>query len=126
MISEPKSVGDSKNMWITKDVNVKAVFNSIRNIFTWVPGERVLLPEFGSNLRKYLYEQITPTNIERIISEIQSVCLRWEPRVNIVNVVNVGTVDDTEDNTVRLDIVFTIPSLSNEQYNYSYIYNRTQ
>lgn len=44
---------------VAKDVNVRAVFNSLHNIFTWTPGERVLDPEFGSRLRKMLYEQIT-------------------------------------------------------------------
>jgi len=43
-----------------KLVNVKAVTNSIHNIFTWTPGERILNPEFGSRLKKYLYEGIIP------------------------------------------------------------------
>jgi len=54
------------------------------------------------------------------------VCLRWEPRVNIISVIPVDSIPDTEDNTVRVDIIFTIPSLSSKQYQYSYIYDRTQ
>ena len=110
---------------ISKDVNVKAVFNSLHNIFTWIPGENILLPDFGSRLRKMLYEQITDYNVEQIVAEIRGVVLKYEPRVNIIKVVNVSDINDTENNTVRLDIIFTIPSLSNEQYNYSYIYKRT-
>ena len=56
---------------------------------------------------------------------MRSVCLRWEPRVNIISVRPVNSAADAEDNTVRLDITFTIPSLSDKQYNYSYIYDRT-
>lgn len=115
-----------RKMFQTKDVNVRAVFNSIRNIFTWIQGERILNPEFGSKLRYYLYEGITPANKEAIAAEIQGVCLKWEPRVNIVRVVPVDSIPDAEDNTVQLDITFTIPSLSDKQYLYSYIYNRTQ
>ena len=113
------------NFKISKDVNVKAVFNSLHNIFTWIPGENILIPDFGSRLRKMLYEQITDYNVEQIMAEIRGVVLKYEPRVNIIKVVNVSDINDTENNTVRLDIIFTIPSLSNEQYNYSYIYNRT-
>ena len=51
--------------------------------------------------------------------------MRWEPRVNIISVRPVNSAADAEDNTVRLDITFTIPSLSDKQYNYSYIYDRT-
>ena len=72
-----------------------------------------------------LYEQITEYNVEQIVAEIRGVVLKYEPRVNIIKVVNVSDINDTENNTVRLDIIFTIPSLSNEQYNYSYIYKRT-
>ena len=113
------------NFKISKDVNVKAVFNSLHNIFTWIPGENILYPDFGSRLRKMLYEQITEYNVEQIVAEIRGVGLKYEPRVNIIKVVNVSDINDTENNTVRLDIIFTIPSLGNEQYNYSYIYKRT-
>lgn len=109
------------NFKISKDVNVKAVFNSLHNIFTWIPGENILIPDFGSRLRKMLYEQITDYNVEQIVAEIRGVVLKYEPRVNIIKVVNVSDINDTENNTVRLDIIFTIPSLGNEQYNYSYI-----
>ena len=110
---------------ISRDVNVKAVMNSIRNIFTWIPGERILNPEFGQRLQQYLYEGITEFNVEQIMSEIRSLTLRWEPRVNIVKVVNVSTIQQTEENTVELRIVFTIPSISDEQYQYSFTYSRT-
>ena len=113
------------NFKISKDVNVKAVFNSLHNIFTWIPGENILFPDFGSRLRKMLYEQITDYNVEQIVAEIRGVVLKYEPRVNIIKVVNVSDINDTENNTVRLDIIFTIPSLGNEQYNYSYIQKRT-
>jgi|SRR5574344_25612 phage baseplate assembly protein W len=110
---------------VCKDVNINAVKNSLYNIFTWKPGERVLLPEFGSKLYQYLYQGITDTNRESIVSEIRYVIQQWEPRVNIVEVVNATTDQDKDDNTVHLEIIYTIPSLSKEQYNYSFIYNRT-
>ena len=38
-------------------------------------------------LRRYLYEPITDENQERIVAEIRSCVLRWEPRVVIDRVV---------------------------------------
>ena len=64
-------------------VNVNAIKNSLHQIFTWIPGERILLPEFGSNLRKLLYEGITDFNVERIMVEIRHCISEWEPRVEI-------------------------------------------
>ena len=112
--------------FVSKDVNVKAVFNSLGNIFGWIPGERVLNPDFGSRLALFLYEGITPENREKIAAEVRGACMKWEPRVSILKVTPVEEVSDTEDNTVRIDILFTIPSLSREQYQYSYIYDRTR
>ena len=45
---------------IAKNINVKAVQQAIHNIFSWLPGERVLNPEFGTKLKQYLYEGIVP------------------------------------------------------------------
>lgn len=110
---------------IAKLINVKAVQNSIHNIFTWIPGERIINPEFGSNLRLHLYEGITEANVEAIMAEIRNSVSKWEPRANITKVVDASTIDETEDNTVHLLIYYTIPSLTDEQYEYSYYYKRS-
>ena len=120
-----KAETDLWSTWkISKDANVKAIYNSLNNIFTWIPGERVLLPEFGSRLRFLLYEGITQQTEEAIAAEIRGSVSEWEPRVSIVDIRNVSTVDDTENNTIHLEVIFTIPSLSEEQYTYSFSYNR--
>lgn len=102
-------------------VNVRAIRNSLKNIFSWIPGERVLLPEFGSNLRKLLYEGITQHNVEQVIAEIKHIVTKWEPRVTITNIVDASTVDDHENNTVHIKIIFVILGLSDEQFEYDYI-----
>lgn len=114
--TRPKEVGKYK---VQKDVNVKAVQNSLHNIFTWRLGERILLPQFGNSLYKYLYEGILPHNVEQIIAEIKAVTSIWEPRIRIIDIINASTINDTEDNTVLLDIVYVIPGLSEEQFTYS-------
>jgi hypothetical protein len=45
-------------------INIYAIRNSLHNIFTWRPGERVLNPEFGSRLYQLLYEGIIPETEE--------------------------------------------------------------
>lgn len=107
-------------------VNVNAVRNSIRQIFTWVPGERIINPEFGSRLRLYLYEPITEENQERIVAEIKAAVMKWEPRVAVDRVVKVTDVSDLEENTVRLDIYYTIKGLNGRQFKYEYEYSRAR
>jgi phage baseplate assembly protein W len=86
----------------------------LHNIFTWRPGERILNPEFGSRLYTLLYEGITPETEERIAAEIRSCVSEWEPRVQITEIRDISTIDETENNTIHLEVIFIIPSLSNE------------
>lgn len=116
--------GRTSKYRVDKLVNVKAVQNSLHQIFTWIPGERVINPEFGSRLQKYLYEGITEQNTEAIVSEIKHCISKWEPRVIVDKVVNVSDVNDTENNTVRIDVVYRIVGLDDEQFRYSYVYHR--
>ena len=107
--------------------DIEAIKNSLHNIFTWIPGERILNPEFGCNLRRLLYNGITEFNKEQIAAEVRQSVSKWEPRVKIEKIVDVGTVDDTENNTVCLDIIFSIPELNNGQYyKYSYVSNKSE
>lgn len=125
-IANPENSIATSRWKVDKKLNVNAIIGSLRNIFTWIPGERILLPEFGSRLRTLLYEGITPQTEEKIVAEIRHCASKWEPRVQIVEVRDVSTVSDTEDNTIHLEVVFTIPGLSEEQYTYSFSYSRKE
>lgn len=105
---------------LEKNVNVIAIKRAIHNIFHWTPGERILNPEFGSNIRKFLYEGITDYNKEQIMAEIRRCVTEWEPRARVDRVIDMSRVSDHEDNTVKLEIIYSIPSLTNEQFSYTY------
>ena len=109
---------------VQKNVNANAVRKALHNIFTWIPGERILNPEFGSRLYALLYEGITPLTEERIVAEIRHCVTEWEPRANIVEIRNISNIDDTEDNTIHIEVVFTIKGLDDQQYAYSFTYTR--
>ena len=96
---------------IDKLVDAAAVQKSLEHLFTWIPGERILDPEYGSKLRLYLYEGITDTNVEKIMAEIRRCVSVYEPRVIIDQVVNIASVENTENNTVELEIRYHIVGL---------------
>lgn len=108
---------------LSKLVNVDAVYNSLRNLFTWVPGERILDPSYGSDLRTYLYQGITDVTSKQIVAEINRAIGMWEPRVSVEKVVDMTTDEDRENNIIQIDIVFSIPSLSREQFHYTYTWH---
>ena len=115
------TVSAEQTLQINKLVNVNAIRNSLDNIFSWTPGERILNPEFGTNLRKLLYEGITDFNVEQIVAEIKHAVAQWEPRVQVANIVDVSTTEDHENNTVHLKVIYTIPGLSDQQFAYDYV-----
>ena len=119
MASKPQAQNKYK---IARNANALAVKGSLRNIFSWVPGERILLPEFGSRLYTLLYEGITEQTEERVAAEIRHCVSEWEPRAQIVEIRNISTDDDTENNTIHLEIIYTIPALNDEQYSYGLTY----
>jgi phage baseplate assembly protein W len=108
------------------DYDIDAIKNSLRNIFTTIPGEKILNPEFGMDLRKYLFEPATIEVAERIRSEIYIQIGKFEPRVKLNNVQITVYEDAGEFDIV---IYFSIPSininnvsffgtLNNNGYNY--------
>lgn len=122
MLSKQYSDNEKTKLKVDNLKDIEAIKNSLHNIFTWIPGERILNPEFGCNLRRLLYNGITEFNKEQIAAEIRQSVSKWEPRVKIEKIVDVGTVDDTENNTVCLDIIFSIPELNDGQlYKQSYV-----
>lgn len=122
-----KSKQQNENKYvIQKSYDINAIKNSIHNIFTWIHGERILDPEFGTALKFYLYEGITEYNTEKILAEIRSSVSKYEPRVSIEKIINMTSEDDVNDNTIHLEVIYSIPSLSDKLYNEPIIVNSTQ
>ena len=57
--------------------------SNIRNLLLTEKGERLFQPNFGSNLKSLLFEQITPEKIEDIENDIRESIGTWLPYVSI-------------------------------------------
>jgi hypothetical protein len=44
----------------------------------------------------------------------------YEPRVHITNIENISTYDDHEQNLIRLNVVYRVYGLNNEEFNLIY------
>lgn len=81
------------------------VRQSILIILDTEPGERVMRPDFGCGLRRYLMEPNTPATRAAIAREIETALRAWEPRIVV------GTVDVTptaDPGTVFVSISYTL------------------
>jgi phage baseplate assembly protein W len=59
---------------------------SIETILDTQPGERVMLPNFGCGLRRYLMEPNTTATRASMQQDIEDALRRWEPRIELTGV----------------------------------------
>jgi len=95
-----------------------AIVNSIRNIFTTTPGEKILEPTFGLNLSQWLFQPLDDFTAREIGETILTGIERFEPRVKVNNI-NVDVEYDQHQYTIKL--VLTIPSLNIDSKSYDAI-----
>jgi phage baseplate assembly protein W len=88
---------------IKKNTEQEAIKNSVRNILFTQKGERLFQPEFGSNIKKYIYEQVTLITAQEIRLLIENQLKRYEPRVIRLEV---EVYPDAERNLFLINIFY--------------------
>lgn len=92
---------------ILVDNDLDAIRNSLSNLFSTVPGQKLLNPVYGLNLLQYLFEPVT-TNTANIIGEsILNGITRFEPRIKVDKVRVIG---NAENNEYNISLTFRVPS----------------
>lgn len=88
--------------------DLEAVKNSIVNCFLTSPGQKILNPLFGIDLRRFLFEGIDDFTSDIIQDTIQVKLPRLEPRITVKNVI----VEADEDlNQYNISFQIDVPSL---------------
>jgi phage baseplate assembly protein W len=84
---------------------IEAVKNNIRNLLNTHQGERLMQPNLGINLRKYLFQQVTDEFIVQIQDDILDVLEMWLPFVEVRDIiVKVGN----NVSELLIEVVFNI------------------
>ena len=108
----------------TKDLarltNEESIYNSLKNIVFTRKGERPFFPEFGCNIMSILFENYNRFTQKTIETEVRTAIENFEPRVSLIEVVVDG---DPDDNTVNLDLYFTVINRP-ETYSVSFLLSR--
>lgn len=88
--------------------DLEAVKNSIINCFLTSPGQKILNPLFGIDLRQFLFEGIDDFTSDIIQETIERKLPLMEPRIRVKNVV----VEPDEDlNQYNISLQIDVPSL---------------
>jgi phage baseplate assembly protein W len=89
--------------------DLEAIYNSIFNIFTTMPGQKILNPTFGLNLNQFLFTAITEDNATLIGELILQGIQRYEPRVVVRKVY---VIPDPDENTYQIGLRLDVPTLN--------------
>lgn len=81
---------------IKKDVNIDAIINSLKNILLTMKGSRRMLPEFGSNLQRLVFEPIDEITAREIGEEIIDSVRRWDNRIIFTDILVKPIYDKNE------------------------------
>ena len=100
---------DSEKKDIAPIYDANAILNSLRNILTTSPGEKLLNPLFGLDLRDYLFEPVTETRAFFLGTDLYDGLVDQVPRIVLDNVSVVAVPDEM---TYEITLQISIPSLN--------------
>ena len=85
------------------DSDVALIESNIIQILGTHKGERVMLPEFGSNIRKFIHEPLDHITCALLRVEIFDAIKRWEPRI-ILDTANSKITAYPEEFRVKVEL----------------------
>ncbi|MES3019691.1 MAG: GPW/gp25 family protein [Bacteroidota bacterium] len=94
--------------------DVSDIEDSIRIILSTTPGERIMQPEFGCDLKRLVFETIDSTLLASLDHLIYHALLNFEPRITFLNteVLNM----DSHDGQLLIQINFKV-IITNSRHN---------
>lgn len=98
---------------VAADYDLGAIRNSIINIFLTSPGDKLLNPEFGIDLRDYLFLSVSDTVASSIYDDIYNNITRFEPRI-VLDKLQVIPDYDNQQYTINMSI--SVPLLRVNEY----------
>jgi len=69
---------------LRREAGTKLIRNNIKQLFATVPGERIMLPNFGLDLGLFLFEPLDEQTFENIKLKIISAITAYVPQVKIL------------------------------------------
>lgn len=82
-----------------------AIKTNLINFFLTAKGERYLNPTFGSEIKRFLFEQATTSNIKLIEAAIRQEIKIFFPRIEPISI---ETTADPDRNTLQFSMNYTV------------------
>lgn len=96
---------------IRANFDVEAIKTSIGNCFLTSPGQKILNPTFGVDLRRFLFDAVDKYTANIISHEINNKLPLMEPRIEILDA---SVIPNIEEQEYDIHLQINIPSLNVE------------
>jgi phage baseplate assembly protein W len=113
-VTLPLQLGNTGYFEQSFDILTQIKSNFINLILTR-RGERVHQPEFGCRIHEYLFEQLTPDNIEGARLSVVQAVERWMPFLELVQFEFQTTPETIDKNEIRLYVGYRLRNNPNIQ-----------
>lgn len=91
------------------------IASSLEILLTTMPGERVMLPDFGCNMQELIFENLDTTTKTLLADKIESAILYYEPRIDLEKV-TLNTARELEG-VVLIEITYRVRA-TNSRFNF--------
>mgnify|MGYP006108703563 CR=1 FL=1 len=91
------------------------VVQNLKMLLLTSPGERIMIPDFGCGVRRFLFEMDHPSTYGTLSGIIYKQASRWLPYLEILDIkfASQGAGDHTVPaNTIQIKIIFNIKPLN--------------
>lgn len=94
----------------------ETIKQNYKNLVLTMPGERIMVPDFGVGLYGYLFENINGSRMDELMVRITEQTQKYMPMVNLVSVDFITSDEDPSMafNEVRVSIRYNILPLDEE------------
>ena len=106
---------------VSKDAS--AIKQAIVNLLLTNKGERLMNPEYGSGIRRYLFEPLDYGTSALIKQNIVTTIGRFEPRISVQEIVS---RPDFENNGFEITMTYSIVGTSNPPVTVDFFLSRTR
>jgi Bacteriophage baseplate protein W len=79
---------------------------SIMIIMGTEPGERIMRPDFGAGLNRFVFEPANTTTMALIQTRVHDALVDWEPRIEVIEVK--VTLDPNERNLLLIEMTYRV------------------
>lgn len=100
----PPFIGGPEGV-LSRQEDDRLIKNDLLQLLLTVPGERVNRPNFGVNLRNFVFEDSTPQSLAILAREVRTAVTNQEPRINILDL---QIISDPDTNQIKISLAFNL------------------